>query len=333
MRDVAALAGVSVSTVSHVINETRFVEEATKQKILQAIKTLNYRPNILAQSLKGKGTRTIGVLVADIRQAFFADSIKAIECGANMEGYTIILCDSEDDICEEHLYIDILLQKRIDGLILAPVDIEISSEALLSSKLPFVQIDRKSNRYVSDFVGIDNIKSAETMTCYLLDQGYQRLGFLGYSERLYTMKTRVQGCKNALLKRGLANQAMVKELDYRDTNKQDSIKHWLLEHQDLEAVLCLNDDVCYPTIGAIEDIGRTIPHDIEVASFDEPKWFKYLSPPITVVRQPAEDIGRIAISLLLKRIQAPLDAEFQDILLSTTCIQNRSGTLCPLSSE
>jgi DNA-binding LacI/PurR family transcriptional regulator len=145
------------------------------------------------------------------------------------------------------------------------------------------------------------------------------------------MKMRVQGCKNALLKRGIAHQAMVKELDYRDKNKQASIKNWLLEHQDIEAVLCLNDDVCYPTIGAIEEIGLTIPHDIEVASFEEPRWFKYLTPPITALRQPAEEIGRIAISLLLKRIQAPPDAEFQDIFLATTFIQNRSGTLYPIS--
>ena len=324
MRDVANLAGFSVSTVSHVINKTRFVEEETRQKILQAIKELNYKPNILAQSLKGKGTQTIGVIIADIRQGFFAEVIKSIEFKANKKGYNVILCDAEDNVEEEQFYIDVLLRKGIDGLILAPVDIDIASDDLLSSKIPFVQIDRKSNQYEGDFIGIDNVKSAEIAAFHLIEQGYQRLGFIGYGKKLYTMKTRSDGFKNAAMERGLAHEVEIQELNYSEKNQQAPIKKWLLEHDDIDAVFCANDDICYAALGAIEEIGLNIPRDIGMVSCDDSRWFKYLKTPITALRQPTEEIGRLAVEVLLKRIQKTSNEAFQNILLNTRLIKRES---------
>ena len=122
MKDVAKKAGLSISTVSHVINKTRFVERKTADKILRAITDLDYKPNIMARSLRGKGTKTIGIIISDIRDSFFSDAVKAIESHANIKGYNVILCDAEGNIEKENSYIDILLRKGIDGLIFAPVD-------------------------------------------------------------------------------------------------------------------------------------------------------------------------------------------------------------------
>jgi DNA-binding LacI/PurR family transcriptional regulator len=335
MRDVAKLAGFSVSTVSHVINETRFVEEDTKQKILHAIKTLNYRPNILAQSLKGKGTQTLGVIIGDIRLNFFSEIVKSIDFTSNKAGYNVILCDAEESIEEELFYIDVLLRKGIDGLILAPVDLDLVSSDLLDSKIPFVQIDRKSNQYESDFIGIDNVKSAETATLYLIDQDYHRLGFVSFEERYYPSKLRTEGFKKAISARGLTDQGITKTLNYHAGNKLELIKAWLLEHKDIEAVFCENDDLCYATIGAIEDIGLNIPQDIGIVTFDDSRWFQYLKTPITAIRQPTEAIGRLAVEVLLKRIQNPSHAgEYQNILLSTEFVVRAScgEQLRPLES-
>ncbi len=321
MRDVAKLAGFSVSTVSHVVNETRFVEEETRQKIRQAIKTLNYRPNILAQSLKGKGTQTIGVIIGDIRLNFFSEIVKSIDSIANKAGYSVILCDAEERIRAELFYIDVLLRKGIDGLILAPVDPDIMSSDLLESKIPFVQIDRKSNQYSSDFVGIDNVKSAETGTLHLINQGYRRLGFISFDANCDPSKSRIEGFKKALLARGLADQGIMKALNYDTDDQQELIKAWLREHNDLHAVFCENDDLCYATLGAIEELGLNIPRDIGILTFDDSRWFQYLKTPITAIKQPTEAIGRLAVETLLKRIHhAPTGEDYQNILLYTELI-------------
>ncbi|MEE9306884.1 MAG: LacI family DNA-binding transcriptional regulator, partial [Spirochaetia bacterium] len=186
IKDVANRAGFSISTVSHVINETRFVEKSTKEKIQKAIEELNYRPNILARSLKGKGSKTIGVIISDLRQGFFAEVIKAIESRANQREFNVMLCDSEDDAEKEELDVDILLRKGIDGLIFAPVDTGQLFEELWLSELPCVQIDRKLQSAEADFVGIDNVRSAEQATLRLFDNGYDCVGFIGYGPEVYT---------------------------------------------------------------------------------------------------------------------------------------------------
>lgn len=325
MRDVAELTGFSVSTVSHVINETRFVEEETRQKIRQAIKTLNYRPNILAQSLKGKGSQTLGILIGDIRQNFFAEVVQSINFTATKAGYNVILCDAEEHVEEELFYIDVLLRKGIDGLILSPVDADIVSNELVESRMPFVQIDRKSNQYKSDFIGIDNVKSAENATFHLLEQGYQRIGFVSFDERCYPSKTRLEGFRKAVSARGLMDQIATKAINYHAENKVELITSWLLEHQDLQAIFCENDDLCHATLGAIEHLKLKIPENIGVLTFDDSRWFQYLKTPITAIRQPTEAIGRLAVETLLKRMHDPSGAGgYQNILLNTELMKRRS---------
>ncbi len=319
MKDVALKAGVSISTVSHVINKTRFVERKTADRILKVIADLDYKPNIMARSLRGKGTKTIGIIISDIRDSFFSDAVKAIESHANKKGYTVILCDAEGNIEKENSYIDILLHKGIDGLILAPVDMNGPDKDFLKKSIPTVQIDRKMKNLKSDFVGIDNVKSAEKATYHLMDHGYKNIGFIGYEKRFYSLEKRFEGYRNAVKNRGFPVKFLITTKSHGGTIIKDEIKNWLSKEK-IDAVLCGNDDICYETLVAIKELGLEIPGNIGIITFDDVKWFNYLKDPITSIYQPAEEIGGLAIDLLIDRIRHKMENNFKDLLLETKFI-------------
>ena len=310
--------------MSHVINETRFVEESTKEKILQAIEKLNYKPNILARSLKGKGTKTIGVIISDIRQGFFAEVIKSIESRANHWAFNVMLCDSEEDAEKEELYLDILLRKGIDGLIFGPVNTNQLFEELWLSELPCVQIDRKLRSGEADFVGIDNAGSAEQATRRLLGNDYTRVGFIGYRSEVYTMVERLEGYKKAAASMGKEDLSL-EIFDYPKADLEKKIRKWLQQHPAIDAVLCGNDDICYATLAAVHQIGKEIPGDMGIISYDEIRWFSLLKCPITAIRQPTSRIGSLAVDLLIDRIEGSLEEAPKEIMLNTELIIRKSG--------
>lgn len=323
IKDVALRAGFSISTVSHVINETRFVEEQTRRKILQAVEELGYKPNILARSLKGKGSKTIGVIISDIRQGFFAEVIKAIESRANDRGFNVMLCDSEDDAEKEELYLDILLRKGVDGVIFAPVDTNQLFEDLWLSELPCVQVDRKLRVGEADFVGVDNAGSAEKATRRLLENGYRLPGFLGYRREVYTMAERHEGYRRAAEGSGSEDISLLID-DYKDADIETLIRRWLEHHPEIDSLLCGNDDICYAALSGIEAVGRSVPSEIGVISFDEVRWYSMLGCPITSIRQPTGEIGATAADLLVDRIQGKRGEAPGEFLFDTELIVRRS---------
>lgn len=323
IRDVALRAGFSISTVSHVINDTRFVEKQTRERILRAIQELGYRPNILARSLKGKGTKTLGVIIPDIREGFFAEVIKSIESRANQRGFNVMLCDSEDDADKEELYLDILLQKGIDGVIFAPVDTNQLVEELWLSELPCVQVDRKLRVGEADFVGIDNVGSAERATRRLFQNGYRQVGFVGYRREVYTIGERLEGYRQAVNARGGRERSLL-ILDYEDKEIQAPILDWLRSQPKIDALLCGNDDICYAALNAIQDVGKSIPSTMGIISFDEVRWYSMMECPITSIRQPTVKIGTAAVDLLVDRIEGKRNEPPGEFLFDTELIVRES---------
>ena len=326
MTDVAELAKVSATTVSHVINKTRFVEKETEERVLSVIKKLNYKPNVFARSLKGKGTSTVGIIIGDIRESYFANVVQTIESKLDEEDFNLILCDSEDDEEKEIRYIDILIQKGIDGLIFAPVNADKSYEMLKSHTTQVVQIDRMSYKHNSDYVGIDNVKSAEEATDHLLEHGYKKIGFIGQNEKIYTMKKRTEGFRNALLRKGVFNQKLIKIVESQHHNRlmKNAIKKWFNECGTVDAILCGVDNICYETIIALEEEGIRIGADVGIISYDDMKWFRCLKTPITAIRQPTEKIGVAAVELLIDRIRHHTKNEYKKIILNSELIIRES---------
>lgn len=320
MKDVALRAGVSISSVSHVINKTRKVETRTREAILAAIEELHYQPNTFARGLKGKSTKIIGVVIADIREDFFAEVVESIEFAASEQQYSVILCDSEDDLVKERFYLNMLIHKGVDGVIFSPVDSDSAYTFLVDSGIPFLQIDRQIPLLESDFVGIDNVRSSQEATEHLIRTGSRRIAFIGYDDKVSTQKLRHLGYRNALVKHDCLDGSRRLVIDYHQKITPDVIKEFFASHPELDGVVCGASSVCYETIVALDELRKRIPEDIRLASYDESKWFDYLRFPITVVSQPTQEIGRFAVNLITARIRRKKRKDFQNVTLETELI-------------
>jgi LacI family transcriptional regulator len=315
IRDVAKKSGCSVSTVSHVINGTRHVEEKTRQRVLKAIKVLDYSPNMFARSLKGKETKTLGVIISDIREDFFSELTKSVESRANELGYSIILCDCEEDTAKESFSVDMLLRKGVDGIILAPVDENAAPRVPRLGDVPVVQIDRKCGPLEADFFGIDNSAASTAAVSHLLSHGYTRIGFVGFETTLYTMRHRIEGFRLTLADRGLARASDVLLIESRGDLLSDPVKDWLQENRGFQALVCGNTNLCFAAMEALDDLGLSVPRDVAIVSFDDSKWLRFLACPVTAIRQPTARIGRDALDRLIERIGSTAPMPHEDFLL------------------
>ncbi len=319
IKDVARMAGVSHTTVSHVVNKTRFVQNEVRERVLQAIDALNYKPNVSARSLKGKGTSTIGVIISDIRDTFYSDAVSHIESYANTKSYNVILCDAEASVEKEQEYIEILLHKGIDGLIIAPLEMNGSYDLLLQSGIPIVQVDRKVTGIPFPFVGIDNEASSERATKHLIEHGYRSIGFIGYEHRYYTMEKRLHGYQRAVRCATLPELAIVMSRAHGGEQASSQILDWIDKHAP-EAILCGNDDICFEAYIAAERLRLRIPEDLALITFDDLRWFRFSSPPITAIRQPAAKIGEVAIRVLLNAVNGNRQSKPREVLLDTELV-------------
>jgi LacI family transcriptional regulator len=315
MKDVAEETGYSISTVSHVINKTRRVDDETRQAILDSIHRLNYKPNKLARGLKGKGSKTLGIIIADIREDFFSELVKSVESSACEKGFNMILCDSEDSLEKEESYVDMLIGQGVDGIMISPVNMDKPPKAFKTTTLPIVQIDRKFVGRKGDFVGIDNASSAHTSVNYLYDKGCRNIAFIGYNDKVYTIEERLAGYQRAMLEKNLDCKSNILRVMYHSDNSEFQIRTYLQAHPDTDGILCCTSNLCFETINAIEKMGLRIPQDIRVFSYDDSKWFDYLKYPISVIRQPTGEFGGVAIELMVDKIENRLPDVSKQILL------------------
>lgn len=316
MKDIAREVGVSVTTVSHALNGTRHVEESTRKSILKAAASMGYKPNYLARSLKGKGSRIIGVIISDISESFFSEIVKSIEKKASEKGYSIILCDSEGNADKEDFAVNLLQQRGADGLIIAPVD----QYKEFHPEKPVVQMDRKIIRSSLPFVGISNRISAERATALLIANGCRKIGFAGYGEAFYTMTERFKGYTDALKTENL--KPLVFRTEHR-AESADQIASWLEENRP-DGVLCTNENFSYLTCLAAAQAGMSIPGDLKIAGFDDARWLSMLHCPLTVVRQPTADIGSESVELLINRIESETEDNTEDLILPCEIAVRRS---------
>ena len=192
-------AGVSKATVSHVMNETRFVEEATKSRVREAIDALGYRPNVAARSLTTQRTRIIGLIISDVTNTFFGELTRGIEDALFANGYSLMLCNTNEVLEREEYYIDILLRQGVDGIIAAAAsqDWDALNEAA-KLNIPIVMLDRTFENADSPYVGVNNSQGAYLGTRHLIERGYREIGILSGFQRLSTMRERLAGFEQAL---------------------------------------------------------------------------------------------------------------------------------------
>lgn len=301
IHDVAARAGVSVATVSRVINGSDPVSEDLQQRVRQAIAELDYQPSGIARSMRGQSQRAIGVIIADILNPFFTRIVKAIEEIAYHAGYSVILCNSGEDPEKERRYLEFLKSERVAGIILAPT----SSQLLQQSPgdQPIVILDRGMPDQEVDRVYIDNLNAMRQAVRHLIDLGHRRIGMVAGPPNLVTASQRLLGYQTELESWGIDPQEQV--IEYGDfTEHGGLLATWRLLQADPcpTAVLIANNLM---TIGALRSLAMQrveIPQQISLVGFDDMNWYPLMSPPVTALRQPLHEIGQEAADLLLRRI-------------------------------
>jgi LacI family transcriptional regulator len=304
MRDVAEQAGVSKTTVSHVINDTRFVEEETKQRVLQAIAELGYRPSTVARSLTTNRTDTVGVIVSDISNYFFGEVLLGVEDVLRPLDYALNICNTAEILEREAHYLDLLMRQRVDGIIAAAASQrwDILGE-IETHRIPVVFLDRCFEGLDRPFVGVDNRQGAYLGTRHVIECGHHRIGILAGFQRLTTMRERLAGFCQALEEYDiLLPQEWVVTSPLSVAAGRTAMQQLLTLPERPTAVFLNNNLLCLGALLAMRDLGLLCPEGVSVVCFDDHPWAAVSEPPLTVVRQPAQQLGQVAAEMLLSLI-------------------------------
>lgn len=317
--DVAREAGVSVATVSHVMNETRHVEPETAERVRSAIAALRYSPNSLARGLRRGVTRTIGLLLPDNSNPFFAGVARHIEDAGFVAGYTVILCNSDGKPEKEERYLSVLMAKQIDGLIFAGSSDHARVFSRLSkSNMPAVLLDREIRSVNVDSVLVDHRHGGRLAGQHLAGLGHRKVGVIGGPRDSGSSPARLRGFAEALHDAGLRlpKQAVV-DADYHFAGGRAAMERLMAQAPDITAVFACNDLMAMGALSALRSRGLRVPDDFSVIGFDDIPYAATTWPPLTTVAQPVDKIGTRAVALLLERLGQPTEHSRHETLMPT----------------
>ena len=319
MKDVARIAGVSTSTVSHVINGTRFVSDETKDNILRVIEQVNYRPNFLAQGLKRQTSKTIGLIISDLRDAFFYRFVNTLGRTLHVDEYDILVCNSEGSVDKEVRHIDMLLRRGIDGLVYAPVDYRSQHDQLMRGSVPFVQIERKNANYAADYIGIDDEREAGRVTQFLNDAGCRRIAFFMDGRPNY-LGQRLRGYEQMARELGIYDHRLVKKSGVESDGDCGEVVDWLASISPIDAIICTNLERCQFLLQILTEFeSRSDFNRPHVFSFDDAPWFRLIPWPISALDQPIEQLAATTVQTLLERMRGD-DSPTKDLRLQCDLI-------------
>ncbi|MGI6162204.1 MAG: LacI family DNA-binding transcriptional regulator [Christensenellales bacterium] len=305
IKDVAQLAGVSATTVSHVINNTRFVNEETRLLVERAIKELNYQPNQLARSLRLKSTKTIGILVSDINLSHFTNIVRACEDYAYNHGYNTILCNTDEDPKKEKLCVNILLQKQVDGIIISPTcKNKTLIKSLLASGTPIVLIDRYIKGLDANYVGYDNYQASYDAVSHMIEMGYKKISILYSMGYLTVVQDRINGYRKAMQDHNLAFDLHSEieipvNFDHEIFNQTIDV-HFKKQRPD--GIFSAEQKLALYTMRYLRSNNLSSPKDVGLVNFGDYSWFDDFSPSISAISIPVYSLGEAAVSILLSMI-------------------------------
>ena len=303
LRDVAKEAKVSVSTVSSVINNSRYVDEDKKKRVLKAIEKVSYNPNLIARSLKIRNSKTIGMIFPDIENTFFISLIKKAEEFAFESGYNIILCNTQNNPGKEKIYIKLLKGKMVDGflVITAFKEKDYLERELAGEKV--VYVDRYVGVENEIVVKLDNAKGAEMAVSYLAGLGHRKIGYINVKPYITPGIERLDGYKKGLEKAGIPfDPDLVKYSGFSVESSYQKAKELLCQENRPTALLPISNRITIGALKALKDLGLKIPDDISIIGFDDIVMADLLAPSLTVIAQPAYDFGKIGIKILIDSI-------------------------------
>jgi DNA-binding LacI/PurR family transcriptional regulator len=326
IKDVADAAGVSTATVSRVLADKPHVRQEVKTRVMQVVKKLNYRPNRVARSLRSQKSTIIGLIVSDIENPFFHQVARAVEDAAHEWGYSVMLCNNDEDPYKEQRYLHLIRDENLAGIILSPTRQTADNFAATSElNIPMVVIDRRVSDAEVDNIVIDNVQAAHTITTHLLEHGYRRIGAI-FGIGSTTGRERREGFVQALKAYDLQPSTdLVKYANPREDDGFDTTQKLLQQPAPPEAILTSNSLLAAGALRALRESKKAMPEEVAFASFDETAWAKLVVPALTVIKQPTYEIGRTATELLIKRIQDPTRSTREVTLKSKLIVRQSCG--------
>jgi LacI family transcriptional regulator len=325
MNDVARVAGVGTMTVSRVLNESAPVSAEAAERVYRAIEKLGYRPNEMARALRGLKSHTIGMIVPYLTDPFFATIAHAINTVAKENDYSVILTTSNEDPDSEFAQAQLMLQRRVDGLILIPADAQRSRLSRTEfDKTPIVTLDRPVRDPRFDTVLVHNQSGSKHAVEHLIgEHGHKRIVFIGLNRQLYTIKARFEGYRRAMLEAGLKPEPSFKCASQELTSAV--IASVMNEKDPPTAFFSANNLTTRYTLRALVDLDVRVPEEAALIGFDDFELAEILNPTLTVVRQPVYEVGRVAAGLLFDRLnQDELPKNGNKVVLPVELIVRRS---------
>lgn len=297
IRDVAAKAGVSVATVSRVLNGKELVREETSTQVLEAARSLRYVPNVAARSLSIRRSNTIGIVLPEVHGQFFSEVIRGIDVAARREGYHILVSGSHSDVREMMDMVE-AMRGRVDGLVVMAPDVAVDS---LSDQLPVVLLNTNDKRYAA--ITIDNYGGARSMMRHLVSLGHQRIAFISGPSQNADARERVRGYRQSM--RGLDAKPSEHRGDFTEASGHAAALEIAKSNPRPTAVFAANDSMAIGAIGGFAEAGLRVPEDLTVVGFDDIPIARFMAPPLTTVGVDIAELGRRALAVLLDVMAEP----------------------------
>ena len=327
IRDVAKRAGVAPITVSRCINNSGYCSPEVRARIEAAVAELGFVPNRLATGLRSKRTNTLALVLTDITNPFFTTIARGVEDIASEAGFTVIFCNTDESLAKEQKYLQMLLEKRVDGILLVPALNGIDSVNLIKKQgTPIVVIDRRLPDLQTDVVRCDSEGGAHDLTHLLISLGHRDIAILNGPRGVSTAKDRLAGYRRALAEAGIPKN---KEYELFGAFTQESgfdmAHHVMEEAEKPTAIFAANNFIAFGAIKALQEMNLRVPEDIAVVGFDDLPASLVTFPFLTVAAQPAYEMGKKAIEILLDRLDGKMPDQFQEVVLPAEIVVRKSS--------
>lgn len=325
INDVATKAGVSTATVSRALNGKSTVDPNLVSRVLDAAAELGYQPNGPARNLRRQETAVLALIISDVENPFFTSIARGVEDVAHAVGYSVVLCNSDENPDKERRYIDVAIQERVAGVVLSTTGVPTNVDLLTDRGTPLVAVDRPLPEAEADMVLVDTRQAAKEATAHLITQGYHRVGCVTGPAGIATADDRLAGYKDALRSaRHKYSAKLVRRTEYRADGAHEATVDLLSQDERPDALLVANSTMAIGVLAALAELGLKLGKDVGVVAFDDAPWAPLVNPPLSVVSQPAYEVGTVAAQLLLDRI-----ADGSRVPTTTTL----SATLIPRGSS
>ncbi|MCU1549704.1 MAG: LacI family transcriptional regulator [Glaciihabitans sp.] len=327
INDVALAAGVSTATVSRVLNNSKTVNAELADRVRVAAHQLGYRPNGIARSLRRRSSDVIALIINDVSNPFFTAITRGVEDVAQRSGYSVLLCNTDEDPGKEATYLRVAEQQQVAGVILSPNTATSDVSRLFNAQVPLVVIDRTLNEPV-DSVMVHSLNGAEAATQHLLASGWKRPACVAGPREASTASDRLHGFLEAVRQHGNLEE-LYEYAPFTQEGGANAAKALLDLPTPPDSLFVANSQMALGVLDEVRRRGLRIGYDIGIITFDDAPWAPFISPPMSVVAQPAYEVGRRAAELLMERVISGTPLEPREVTLSTTLILRESSKRLP----